>query len=513
MKHIKKLYIIAFLFILILLLFFSVIFSLVNISNNKILKNISINNIDVSNMTKEEAKSYISDILSKKASNNINFTDNGETLSTSSFENLNIDYNLSETINTAYNIGRNGNIFQSNFEIVDLFFNNKNLNLNVTLNKDKLSTIIDDLSSDLPDKLIQSSYYIENNNLVLTTGKEGKIVDKESIYSSLKLCLQNLTQNKNTIQVSTKDEKPDILDIDRIYSEIYKDASNAYYEKNPLKIYSEVIGVSFDKELAKESLKETTSEYIIPLQYTYPTITINDLDIDIFQDTLAIFTTKYNITNTDRSNNLELAAEKINGTVLSPNEIFSYNKTVGARTIDKGYTEAKIYSNGQVVDGIGGGICQISSTLYNTVIMANLNIKERHNHQFVTSYLPAGKDATVVYGAKDLKFQNNRSYPIKIEMKVDNGIVTCKILGIKEETEYSINIETETLSITEPETVYEQDSNLDIGKEKIKQYGSNGTIVNAYKITKLEGKIINKELLSQDTYKSLDKIILKNNEN
>ena len=98
-------------------------------------------------------------------------------------------------------------------------------------------------------------------------------------------------------------------------------------------------------------------------------------------------------------------------------------------------------------------------------------------------------------------------------MKVDNGIVTCKILGIKEETEYSINIETEILSITEPETVYEQDSNLDIGKEKIKQYGSNGTIVNAYKITKLEGKIINKELLSQDTYKSLEKIILKNNEN
>ncbi len=513
MKHIKKIYILAFLVIILLLLFFSVIFSLVNINNNKILRNISINNIDISNMTKEEAKLKIDNIINVKSSNNINFTDNNETIASSSFENLGIEYNVSDAINKAFNIGRNSNIFQSNFEIVNLFLNKKNLNLDITLNTTKLSTIIDDISSNLPDKLIQSGYYIDNNNLVLTSGKEGKVVDKELLNQNINLCLQDLTQNNNTIHVLTKNEKPIVLDIDKIYSEIHKDKADAYYEKNPLRIYSEIIGVSFDKELTKQVINEQKAEYIIPLQYTYPTITINDLDIDIFQETLAIFTTKYNITNADRANNLELAAEKINGTVLSPNEIFSYNKVVGARTIDKGYTESKIYSNGQVVDGIGGGICQISSTLYNTAVIANLNITERHNHQFVTSYLPAGKDATVVYGAKDLKFQNNRSYPIKIETKVDNGIVTCKILGIKEDPEYSINIETEIISVTEPEIVYEQDSNLEVGKEKIKQYGSNGTIVNAYKITTLDGKIISRELLSQDTYKALQKIILKNDEN
>ena len=501
MKHLKKVCILAFLILLFLLLLFSVMFSIININNNKILKNISINNIDISNMTKEEAKSYISDIIKTKSSNNINFNDNGEILSTYSFENLNIDYNITETINKASNIGRNSNIFKSNFEIVNLFFNNKNLELDITLNNDKLSTILEDLSSSLTDKLIQSSYYIDNNNLVLTSGKAGRTIDKNLTTKSIKLCLENLTQTDNTIQITTQD------------SEIHKDVINAYYEKNPLKIYTEVIGVSFEKELAKEALTENTAEYIIPLQYTYPTVTINDLDIDIFQDTLAIFTTKYNITNTDRSNNLELAAEKIDGTILSPNEVFSYNKIVGARTIDKGYTEAKIYSNGQVVDGIGGGICQISSTLYDTAIMANLNVTERHNHQFITSYLPAGKDATVVYGAKDLKFQNTRSYPIKIVSKVENGIVTCKILGLKEDTEHSIDIETEILSTTEPDIQYEQDSKLELGKEIVKQQGANGAVVNVYKITKLEGKIINKELLSQDTYKSLDKIILKNIEN
>ena len=141
---------------------------------------------------------------------------------------------------------------------------------------------------------------------------------------------------------------------------------------------------------------------------------------------------------------------------------------------------------------------------------ANLDIIERHNHQFLTSYLPAGKDATVSYGSKDLKFKNSRSYPIKIEMKVENGIVTCKILGIKEDTEYAINIESETLSTTEPEVQYEQDSNIEAGTEKVKQNGATGTIVNVYKIIKQDGKIISKDLLSQDTYKVLNKIILKN---
>ena len=471
MKHIKKLVIIVFLIILFLLLVFSVLFSLININNNKILKNISINNIDISNMTKEEAKTHLTSIINAKSSNNINYINNNETIGSSTFENLEINYNISDAVNKAFNIGRNSNIFKSNFEIINLYFNKKNINLEINLNNDKLSATLDNLSSNLPDKLIQSSFYIDNNNLILTSGNPGKVIDKESTSTTLNTCLQNLIQSDNIVRLSSKDATPEILDIDKIYTEIHKDMQNAYYEKNPLKIHSEVIGVSFDKELAKDILKENKEEYIIPLQYIYPTVTINNLDIDIFKDTIAIFTTKYNVTNTNRANNLELAAEKINGTILSPGEVFSYNKIVGARTIDKGYTEAKVYSNGQ------------------------------------------GKDATVVYGAKDLKFQNNRSYPIKIELNVDNGIVTCKILGIKEETEYSINIETEIVSVTEPEIIYEHDSSLEIGQEKIKQYGSNGTVVNAYKITKLDGKIISKELLSQDTYKALQKIIQKNDVN
>ena len=191
------------------------------------------------------------------------------------------------------------------------------------------------------------------------------------------------------------------------------------------------------------------NEYTIELEYTYPETTINDLNINIFRDKLSSFTTYYDTSNKDRSKNLELSAEKINGKIISPNEEFSYNLTVGARTIEAGYKEAKIYSNGQVVDGIGGGICQLSSTLYNAAFFANLDITERYNHQFLTSYVKEGRDATVVYGVKDFKFKNNRNLPIKIETTVNSGVVTCSIYGIKENPEYDVSFNVETVSFAE----------------------------------------------------------------
>ena len=206
---------------------------------------------------------------------------------------------------------------------------------------------------------------------------------------------------------------------------------------------------------------------------------------------------------------MELSAEKINGKIISPNEEFSYNLTVGARTIEAGYKEAKIYSNGQVVDGIGGGICQLSSTLYNAAFFANLDITERYNHQFLTSYVKEGRDATVVYGVKDFKFKNSRNFPIKIETTVNSGVVTCSIYGIKEDPEYDVSFDVETVSFEEAPIKYEFDSSLSLGEQKIKQSGSNSMTVNVYKVVKLNGSIVSKTFIYQDIYKSLDKIVVK----
>ena len=306
--------------------------------------------------------------------------------------------------------------------------------------------------------------------------------------------------------------EPDQIDIDSIHSDIYKEVQDAYYEKEPFKVYTEVVGVDFDVEEAKSQIENNpdSTEYTIKLNYTYPKITIHNLNIDIFPDLLATFSTRYDASDEDRSNNLQLAADKINETVLSPGEEFSYNKTVGERTIAAGYKEAKVYSNGQVVDGIGGGICQISSTLYDAVVFANLDVTERYNHQFVTSYVSPGRDATVVYGAKDLKFRNNRTYPIKILISVNSGIVKVDIYGIKEEVEYDVSFDTETISNINYDIIYEKDSSLADGEEEIKRAGAKGIIVNTYKVLRKNGVIVSRELISKDTYNAMNRIIVNN---
>ena len=146
--------------------------------------------------------------------------------------------------------------------------------------------------------------------------------------------------------------------------------------------------LDFDSEKVKGMIEEDpyAEEYTIDLIYTRADVTVNDLGAEAFPDLLASFSTKYATSNKDRTTNLRLAAEKINGTVVMPGEIFSYNTVVGKRTIAAGYKEADIYENGQVTSGLGGGICQISTTLYNAAIAANMEIESRRNHMFVPSY-------------------------------------------------------------------------------------------------------------------------------
>ena len=141
--------------------------------------------------------------------------------------------------------------------------------------------------------------------------------------------------------------------------------------------------------------------------------------------------------------------------------------------------------------------------------MANLETVERRNHQFVTSYLPAGRDATVVYGLTDFKFKNTRQYPIRIVASAQNGIATVSIYGIKEENEYTFSISTRTVE-TIPSTVkYVDDPTLSVGTEKVKQKGANGLKTETYITKMLDGKVISTKLLSKDTYDAMARIILR----
>ena len=226
-------------------------------------------------------------------------------------------------------------------------------------------------------------------------------------------------------------------------------------------------------------LKTQKDEYTIKLKTLYPNITTSMIGMEAFPDLLSTFSTRYVTSNKNRTTNLRLAANKINGTVIMPGETFSFNKIVGKRTIEAGYKDAAIYQDGKVVDGLAGGICQISSTLFNAVVYANLEITERRNHQFVPSYVTAGRDATVVYGAQDFKFKNTRNYPIKIICSVNNGIAKFDIYGLKESNEYEVVITSKVTSRT-----------------------SKYIYSTTWKTLKQNGQIISSKVICKDTYKT-----------
>ena len=500
-------YIILFVIIIIAILFFSTIFALININNQKIITGITIKGIEVSGLTKEEARAKLETIYNEKKSNDLKLK--YEEYETSlNYEILEVNYDIEKAVNEAYLTGRNNNIFISNYEILKTLIFKKDVNVDMNLNEDIAKQSIDDISVNLPGVVVESSYAIEDDELIISKGKEGICVETEKLLDMVKEKINDINAKKDEyINIPVINKKPEEINIEKIHEEVYKEAKDAYYTRDPFTIYPEVIGVDFDIEEAKKILEEDKEEYVIKLTLTNPKVTIVEIGAEAFPEKLSTFSTRYDPGDKSRTTNLIIACEKLNGKVIMPGEEFSYNKTLGPRTIEAGYKNGKIYSNGQVVDGIGGGICQISSTLYNSVLTANLEIVERRNHQFVTSYVGPGRDATVVYGVTDFKFKNTRKYPIRLVASCKNGIATISIYGIKEENEYTFQFKTNQVSTIPYTTKYIEDNTLEEGKEVVIQKGVNGVKTETYITKLLNGKIVSTTLLLKDTYNDMNKIV------
>lgn len=494
--------------IIIIAIFCSTIFAIVNINNEKIISGVSISGIDVSGLSKEEAKEKINNMYQEKKEKEIGiqYQDYETTLNPTLME---VNYEVEKAVEEAYGIGKGDNIFINNYNILFTLIGKKNVNVNMALNEDVAKQTIEDIGVNLPGVIIDSSYAIEEDELVITKGKAGIVVNVDELLKEVKSKLQDVNSSEDYIEIPVEQKEPEPIDIDKIHEEVYTEAKDAYYTKNPFTIYPEVEGIDFDVEAARELLKEEKEEYVIKLTITKPKVTIDQIGSEAFPDRIATFTTRYDVSDTNRTTNLVIACQKINGKVVLAGETFSYNKALGPRTAAAGYRNGKVYEGGEVVDGIGGGICQISSTLYNTVLMANLETVERRNHQFVTSYLPAGRDATVVYGMTDFKFKNTRKYPVKIVASAKNGIATVSMYGIKEENEYTFSFKTKTVASIPFTTKYEEDATLPVGKEKVRQKGANGLKTETYITKMLNGKVISTTLLSRDTYDAMARIVVR----
>lgn len=492
--------------LIIILIIFSTIFAFLNINNDKIIKGISIEGVDVSGLSADEAKNKLVEIYNQKKNSEIKVK-HGEFETTISPILLEVDYKIDDAVNYANSIGKDSNIFINNYNILLSSIMKKNINVEMTLNEDVAKQNIEDMNSNLPDVVVDSSYSVDGDELTISKGKVGVKINTDEFLDKIKENLKNINTTDETIEIPVKNEEPEEINIEKIHDEICKEPKDAYYTKEPFAVYPEVKGISFDIEKAKEILSQDKQEYVIKLTVTNPKVTLDKIGPEAFPNKLGTFTTRYDVSDKDRSTNLQLACNKINGTVVLSGDTFSYNKVVGARTEGAGYKNAKVYESGKVVDGIGGGICQISSTLYNAVLMSNLEIVERKNHQFITSYVPAGRDATVVYGMTDFKFKNTRKYPVRIVATAKDGIATVSIYGIKEDAEYEFKFTTKTVATIPYTTEYVDDSTLPTGTEKVIQKGTNGLKTETYITKTLNGKTVSTTLLSKDTYSAMTRIV------
>lgn len=453
-------------------------------NSGKIANGVFIKGINISDMTKDEAKKTISNYLNDNMANTLVFEYKNYGYNVE-IEQIEANFDIDGAVNYAYNIGRNGNFLQNIKDYISVVMNRINIEPILKYDEKALDDYIDFLEISLPDQVEQAAYYVEDDELVITTGLNGAGIIKDKLKEMIIDSLQDISYSNRIFVIPTYTVYPNELDIDNVHNSVYREMKNASYTTNPYTFQVEERGIDFDVNAVKNTVIKlgTNEEHRFNLMYTEPEITIQNFGMDAFPDLLGTFSTRY-VNNPNRTVNLRLASNKMSEKVLMPGESFSFNSIVGPRTVQKGYREAAIYSDGTVTNGVGGGICQVVTTLYNAVIKANLKITNRRNHSFCPTYVGPGEDATVVYGSQDFEFVNSRDYPVKIISSVENGYCTVSIYGLKTDNEFDVSIETNIIKTMPRKTAG----------------GANGYVVDSFRVTKQNGQVISREKISRDTY-------------
>ena len=301
-----------------------------------------------------------------------------------------------------------------------------------TLDKSYIQSCIDQGVLNLDSALRSKTPYAvdtDSAKLVLFKGATGVELDTDALSDAIEKALRAGEKSLSFDKLKTEAPAPNF---EQLYQAICTEAESAHYSES-FEVVPEVVGVSFGVEDAMQRWQaaKVGEEVVIPLEITEPQYTAAQLKELLFRDLLGAQMTYYSGSTNERINNIRLAASKLDGLVLLPGESFSYNDTVGKRTQEAGFQYADAYSDGQVVPELGGGICQVSSTLYSAALYSRLKILSRTNHYFKVGYLDYGMDATVSWGQPDFKFRNDRELPIKLAayLNEDENSLVIEIWG------------------------------------------------------------------------------------
>jgi len=302
------------------------------------------------------------------------------------------------------------------------------------------------------------------------------------------------------------------IDLDAIYEETCKEAVNATWDPETHEVVESEIGYRFDLDAAKAALAAAQPGDVLkfPFEEILPEIDTDSIEDALFRDELGTYTAKSG-SSYNRDTNLRLACEALDGIILYPGDVFSYNQALGERTPEKGYKPADSYLGDKTVQTYGGGICQPSSSLYYCALIADLEIVQRSNHGFISSYMPYGMDATVDWDGPDFKFRNSTNYPIRIDAKADGGTVTVTLVGT-DEKDYYVEMEYVVLGTSSWKTVEEEvsaDSGHKDGEVKTTPY--TGYTVQTYKLkySKDTDELISREKEAYSEYSKRDKVVYK----
>lgn len=513
-EHQKKLK--SFLLLLIPLFIFAIlvgilstVFALINRDNETIFSGISVQGIDVSNLTIDEAKRKVSSIIGNHISEEISLQHNDfQTVILP--EQFGVSFDVDSAVEQAYYIGKSDSLIKNNYTILSLLLKNYNISPSINYDEDLLNSLIDSINAQLPDRVVNSGYSIDGTNLIITSGKDGILISSSDLKDEILSFLNDISSKNETINIPVNNVGAEPINLDAIYKDIFKLPVDASYTTNPYVVYPSSNGLDFaiSMEEAKAIISNQQDEYTIPLKVTYPNVTTNQIGNEAFPDLLSQFSTSFTSSGYNRSNNIILSSAKLNGLVLMPGEEFSYNQAVGQRTRAAGFREAGAYSNGKVVQEVGGGICQVSSTLYNAVLYANLEIVERTNHYFNPGYVKAGLDATVSWGGPDFRFRNNRNYPIRIVTDTSGKKLKVYIYGLKTDDDCTVVLDPRYISSVPYKTTYQNDASLATGETRVISSGSNGCKTATYKyVYDKNGTLISSECISRDTYSPHNKVV------
>lgn len=471
------------------------------VPDDKIAKGVYARNTYIGGMDREGARSKIIKAQGTEVPELVLYTFCGIKTHVKSDE-IGLAFDIEKTLDEAFSKGRGSNILENAKERIGLRFSPVDIGYIYSYDKEKLRDIIFDFGVSVNGETMP--YILEYGEETVLV-KRGKAGQREDVSVDLEALDKAVRHGHYEVFLVLKKGQEPMPNLRSLYDATYLKPKDAEYriENKGVVILPEMVGRQIDMADAATKIEairrgEQAELKLIPLK---PEVTLEDLNKKLFNYTLAQYTTAYNMKDEGRSANVALAADKINGMVLAPGAVFSYNQVVGPRTAAAGFSPAPVFENGETVQGMGGGVCQVSSTLYSAVLYADLDIVSRRNHSMTVAYVPKGQDATVSYGTIDFKFKNSTPYPIKILASAGGGKMNVSIQGTKPEIEKTVKIVNNVVAENPPKVIEIQDGSLDAGKKKVISSGKTGYTVTTFRIVYENGNEVKNENLGNSVYK------------